>query len=786
MASVLSQLVVSLIDEVSGPAKNVGRAIDGMNRRIKEASSPATFTQKLGAAITRNNRALADARMGLADAVAGYYTLKNAIAAPVEEAMRFESAMADVKKVVDFPTPQAFQDFQKNLMDLSRDIPLSVNGLAEIAAAAGQAGIAGADLIRFTEAAAKIGVAFDISAAEAGDAIAKMMTGLGLTIDEAVSLSDAMNHLSNAQASSAAEILDVVRRVGAQGKMFGFTAEQTAAFGSAMIASGAQSDVAATSFNNMGKALTKGSAATKGQRKAYAALGLNAKKVAKQMQKDAVGTTLDVLERISKLPKEQQAAIASELFGDEARALGPLLTNLDLLRSSLGLVDDEASYAGSSFKEFEARNKTFGSALQRFNNLITNLKINIGNALLPVLSELITRMTPFVDQIVALAGKYPNVTAGVVSATAALIGFRAAMAGLSFLGLMGKGGALSMLSMGLRGVSASLAAFQFITVTGPLALIRGLKGLAVMPFRFVAAGVASLRTALVGLYLLGSTGGLSAVLKTIGSSVLGLLSPMRLVKAAALALRVALAMSGVGLVLLGIAAAGKFIYDNWSGIKEMFSAFGTAFMDALGPAKPLLDPIISGVSSLYEWASKLSFEISPDRWRAWGEAAGKAVGELVKWFAELPGRIIKAIGEIDISKLIKWPSMPSWLGGGSGTTVNPRGAGARMAPAAGQGDLSPVEDLTGQRAKGGPISRGSSYLVGERGPELITAGRSGYVNKAGAAPSPGPITVSPVFNMTFNGKTDAEDVVQQIRRVLRDEVRETFRGVFSDTGMRMA
>jgi hypothetical protein len=40
--------------------------------------------------------------------------------------------------------------------------------------------------------------------------------------------------------------------------------------------------------------------------------------------------------------------------------------------------------------------------------------------------------------------------------------------------------------------------------------------------------------------------------------------------------------------------------------------------------------------------------------------------------------------------------------------------------------------------------------------------------------------------MTFNGKADSEDVVQQIRRVLRDEVRETFRGVFADTSMRFA
>ncbi len=76
-------------------------------------------------------------------------------------------------------------------------------------------------------------------------------------------------------------------------------------------------------------------------------------------------------------------------------------------------------------------------------------------------------------------------------------------------------------------------------------------------------------------------------------------------------------------------------------------------------------------------------------------------------------------------------------------------------------------------------------MVGERGPELITAGRSGYVNRAGSFPAGG-ITVSPVFNMTFNGRTEAEDVVQQIRRALREEVRETFRGVYADAGLRFA
>jgi TP901 family phage tail tape measure protein len=96
------------------------------------------------------------------------------------------------------------------------------------------------------------------------------------------------------------------KRVAATGKMFGFSDTQTLAFGASMISAGAEAEVAATSFRNMGRALTKGEQATKSQRLAFAKLGLDSVKVSKNMQKDALKTTLNVIERIQQLPKEQQ------------------------------------------------------------------------------------------------------------------------------------------------------------------------------------------------------------------------------------------------------------------------------------------------------------------------------------------------------------------------------------------------------------------------------------------------------------------------------------------------
>lgn len=92
---------------------------------------------------------------------------------------------------------------------------------------------------KFTTITKLIIMAFVIPAKRAVDSIAKLMTGLGLTIDEATLLSDGMNDLSNSMAASGAEILDVVRRAGSLGKQYGYAGSEAATFGAEMVATGA-------------------------------------------------------------------------------------------------------------------------------------------------------------------------------------------------------------------------------------------------------------------------------------------------------------------------------------------------------------------------------------------------------------------------------------------------------------------------------------------------------------------------------------------------------------------
>jgi TP901 family phage tail tape measure protein len=363
-----------------------------------------------------------------------------ALGVSVKAAIDFESAMADVRKVVPgLDSAEGFKAMSQEILNMSRELPVSAKGLAEIMAAAGQAGIAKEELADFTRQAAQMGIAFDISAAEAGEAMAKLRTSLGLDQRQVVDLADAMNYLSNNMASSAAEVTQFMLRAGAMGKQVALTTEQTAAFGSAMIAAGAPPEVAATSFNNLIRALTKGESATARQSEAFQRLGLDVVGVAKSMQIDAVGTIRDVFLRISKMPAEMRVSTISEIFGDEARALTPLITNMALFEQAMGLVGDRSKYAGSMLAEFETRSATSANQFQILQNNLEALAIAIGNGLLPAINLVLSALTPVIGFISDMANRFPLLTAAITTLVAAFAGLVAlAPFIVSFITLLGQ------------------------------------------------------------------------------------------------------------------------------------------------------------------------------------------------------------------------------------------------------------------------------------------------------------------------------------------------------------
>ena len=97
MASQTTQLIVELLDRVSGPARGVANSLRGITRTVRDATGgPITMADRLDAAITRNNRAIDAARGRMLDAVGTLYVLKTALTAPVQSAQELERALAEL------------------------------------------------------------------------------------------------------------------------------------------------------------------------------------------------------------------------------------------------------------------------------------------------------------------------------------------------------------------------------------------------------------------------------------------------------------------------------------------------------------------------------------------------------------------------------------------------------------------------------------------------------------------------------------------------------------------
>lgn len=151
-----SRLKITLLDQVSSRARGISAALGGIER---QASSFTAGFRSLGGKLL----AFGGAYVGVSEGI------KNTAGAAID----FETAFADVRKVVDANEEQ-FENLRRTIRQMSTELPIAANDIAALFAAAGESGIATADLMAFSEMAARVGIAFDMSAGEAGESLAKL------------------------------------------------------------------------------------------------------------------------------------------------------------------------------------------------------------------------------------------------------------------------------------------------------------------------------------------------------------------------------------------------------------------------------------------------------------------------------------------------------------------------------------------------------------------------------------------------------------------------------------
>lgn len=589
---------LSLVDMISGPLDRVRRAMRSVEGGV------ATLGQRMG------NLALAMAPVALAAGV-----MLGAFGMAASKAMAFESAMADVAKVVNFETQSEFQAMNKTVMDMAGRIPMAADGIAAIIAAAGQSGVAKQDLAEFAEQAAKMGVAFDLTGDQAGKMMSDWRAGMNLTLPQVYSLADAVNHLSNNMNATAPALGEVIQRVGAVAMVCGLSETKVAALGAAFLSAGASPEVAATALKSFTTTLVKGTAMSKDQAAAFASIGLSATQLAKDMQTDAQGTIFKVLEAIAAKPKELQMSLLTTMFGQEALgSIAPLLQNMGNLSQAFELVGDKANYAGSMQAEFDTRSKTVANTLQLLSNKLTNLAISVGNAFLPSIGWAAEKLGVFVDMLRAAAetraGQWLLQLAGAMgTALVVLTALSASMWFFSALPAM-LGKALLPLKTALLGLGA------------PIYAAIAVLGLLYAAYRTNFGGMADY---------------LHECWNKITLTVKGVLSVFQTLKDGSGEIRGELAtqIKAAGLVGL-VTTVSRVVYR----IQAVFKGFSKALSNAFARIDVIFVPVRLAVAELMQALSGLfglftgnEVTSAASSWEAFGAALGEIAGGVLEGLA---------------------------------------------------------------------------------------------------------------------------------------------------------
>ncbi|ELS7681349.1 phage tail tape measure protein [Campylobacter jejuni] len=576
--------------------------ISGLQKELNTLKLNANLRAELKA----QRKGLQDEFLSLGNVIRG-----GIIGKGLGEAISFESAMADVRKVVNFDEGDDIKKMSADILKMSQTLPVTANELAAIAAAGGQIGLGSKDVREFTNLVTKMKVAFDMSAEDVGDSVAKIKNILGISLKDMEDLGDSINNLSDNSASKAREIIDVMKRTAAAGKQIGFTKEQIAALSSSFISLGKGPEVAGTAINSLYRVLaTADNMGTKTE-SAFAKLGISGAFL-KQASFDDPQKALDMfLQRISKLDQKEQMGVLVDIFGREfADDMTTLVGGLDTYKEALKNAGDEAK-KGSLQREFDTRAATTENSIILMKNAFNSLAVNLGSVFLPAISWVSAGISYLVNSITYITGLVPGLN-GVL------------------------GGLIATFLLAKPAVLAYAIAKNYLkdcTILLKSALIKTRIHLLAFRNSCILSNITlKAKTVTTTIY--------TTSLKALSFVVGGL---NKVFKAVAIGIRVlsmAMMSNPIGLILGGIAIVAGLIIANWDKVKSWFKSF-------IEWLKPVWEPIYNVIKAVFDKcalvftsfkdiimsvASPLA-EFLNSIWQGVGDFFYSIFGSLFDWFA---------------------------------------------------------------------------------------------------------------------------------------------------------
>lgn len=594
MASKTSQLIVELLDRVSGPARKAAGALNGL-RGTAEAGSG--FQDRLNGSLARVNTRLEEARGGLFDAAGAYFAFRGAVAAPLQAAADFETSLENIGQKAGIPT-EKLAALGEQITEISRRTGQAASSIAQgIDVLVG----AGADIevaTKVAEPISRAAVAYNAAIEDLAATAMVASQNLRIPADE---MGRAFDVLAQAGKEGSFELADMARFFPSLASAYAATG-RTGVQGLAELSAAAQ-----VVRRDTGDASTAATRLQNVIQKTYSPATV--RKFADQGVD--LMAEMEAAARRGLSPLEAIAQITERTLGGDLTGIGSLfedaeaqagIRSLITHRREYERVRDEALRAqGVVAEDFARRSRTAAGATMRWQAAMENLRISIGNGLVPALNSLLDRIVPVIASLSDWAVDNPKLVAGIVSATAGLIAFRGALAALRFVGLLGASGALSLLAGGMSTVGAAAmrlggAARSAIALQTALGAMAGGQTLGVLS----KLGIGLRAT----VFAVPGVSALSGAIAAIGAAVATISAPV---------------WGAFALAAAAVAAVGVTVWKYWGRISAVMSGVGQAIGEILSPALEVIRPVLDWFAPLGDviaagWRSAISVIQEVGQW----------------------------------------------------------------------------------------------------------------------------------------------------------------------------
>lgn len=312
----------------------------------------------------------------------------------IDSAIEFEDAFARVTRVLGDANATTINELKDGIRELSTELPTSADEIAGVVEQIATLGVADKDLLDFTKVMLQLGDTTNMSAEEAGEAIAKLYNITGADVSSVDKFASTLLDLGIVSASTEKDIANMALNISSAGNLVGMTEQEILALATALSSVGLESKAGGSSISKTITEIDKAVALNSDTLATWAeTAGMSVEEFKQLWSADATSGLVKVLVGMTDLSKggENLNVLLDQLGITEIRqsdALRRLAGDEESVTKYLNVANKAWEENASLGKNAETIYDTTSSQIEILKNTFEEFARSLGEVLLPLIKSI--------------------------------------------------------------------------------------------------------------------------------------------------------------------------------------------------------------------------------------------------------------------------------------------------------------------------------------------------------------------------------------------------------------